>query len=381
MAVQIMGFLNSSIQILCSMNKIKILFFLILLIPTISYSSYISGIYINKYMASSDKFYALVDKAIEHNMNAIVIDIKYDRGETAVEVDSIYSGIGAYSPIFELEKKLAYLKEHNIKAIARIVCFKDNYLGKFNNYKYAMRYPDNDVFRDLSYSIWVSPYSSFVRNYLINIAVKTAEIGFDEIQFDYIRFPSDFPDSSKPKWVNCPEYDGTGKFLIIESFLKQAYQKLKPLGVEISADVFGYTVWLDSIGIIGQNIEPMAQYTDIIYPMVYPSHFGKNFLNNGTKENRTYDIIYGSGINGNKKLSNLNTDIILFLQDFDWRASTMGDDYINNQIRATNDSHVKGYILWNPSSKYNYFDLDEKVIGNKDDSIIYPDKFYPTVRQ
>ncbi len=380
MAVQIIAFLNSSIQILCSMNKIRFSFFLILLIPIVSYSSYISGIYINKYIASSDKFYTLVDKAIENNMNAVVIDIKYDRGETAVKVDSIYSGIGAYSPIPELERKIAYLKKHNIKAIARIVCFKDNYLGKFNNYKYAMKYPDNDVFRDLSYSIWVSPYSSFVRNYLIDIAVRTAEIGFDEIQFDYIRFPSDFPDSNKPKWVTCPEYDGTSKFSIIEDFLKQAYQKVKPLGVQISADVFGYTVWLDSIGIIGQNIEPMAQYADIIYPMVYPSHFGKNFLNNGTKESRTYNIIYGSGINGNEKLDNLNTDIILFLQDFDWRASTMGNDYINNQIQAANDSRVKGFILWNPSSKYNYFDLDKKVMGNKEDSIIYPDKFHPIVR-
>lgn len=342
--------------------------------------SHISGIYINKYKASSDDFYILTDKAIEHKMNAVVIDIKYDRGEIAVLPDSIFMHMGAYSPIPGIEEKLAYLKQHNIRAIARIVCFKDKYLGKYNDYKYAMKYPDGDVFFDMSHSTWVSPYSTFVREYIIDVAVKTAQMGFDEIQFDYIRFPSDFPDSTKPRWLNNPEYDGTGKFSIIDKFLKEAYAALKPYGVDVSADVFGYTVWLDSIGLIGQDIERMGKYTDILYPMVYPSHFGKNFLNNGNKEKRTYDIIYGSGIQGNKRMQFYNTDIILFIQDFDWLSSRMGTDYINNQIRAANDAHVSGYILWNPSSNYNYFDLENKVYGIMDDNKNELGQFDPIVR-
>lgn len=330
--------------------------------------SHIRGIYINKYKASSDAFYSLVDKAIEHNINTVVIDIKYDRGEVSVKTDSIYRNIGAYSPIEKLSEKLQYLKKHNIRSIARIVCFKDKYLGKYDNYRYAMTYPDAEIFYDMSQSTWVSPYSDFVREYLIDVAVNTAEIGFDEIQFDYIRFPSDFPDSTKPHWLIKPDYNGISQFDIISEFLEEAYTALKPYNVDVSADVFGYTVWLDSIGLIGQDIERMAQYTDILYPMVYPSHFGRNFLNNGNREQRTYDIIFGSGVNGKKRMRYYNTDIILFLQDFDWLSSTMGENYINNQIKASNDSHIAGYILWNPSSNYNFF--KENIYAAEPDSII-----------
>lgn len=340
----------------------KSILLLILVFPFILHG-YITGIYINKYKADSDNFYYLVDKAIDNGMNAVVIDIKYDRGEIAVMPDSQFTAIGAYSPISGIKEKLSYLKQNNIKSIARIVCFKDKYLGKFENYRYAMRYPDGDVFYDMSNATWVSPYSEFVRQYIIDIACRTAALGFDEIQFDYIRFPSDFPDSTKPRWLNNPDYDGTGRFAVINRFLKEAYTALKPYGVDVSADVFGYTVWLDSISLIGQDIEQMGKYTDILYPMVYPSHFGRNFLNNGNKEQRTYDIIYGSGIHGKERMKYFNTDIILFIQDFDWLSSRMGNDYINNQIKAANESGVAGYILWNPSNNYNYFKLEKRLRG------------------
>lgn len=349
-----------------------------LLIPVCIIASSLSGLYINRYKASSDDFYTIVNNMIENKMNAVVIDIKYDRGETAFMPEG-YNIPGAYQPINNLNKKIQYLKDNNIRPIARIVCFKDPTLGVYENGKYAVKYTDKTVFRDLGNAVWVSPYSEYVQDYIIAIAKEAVKAGFEEIQFDYIRFPCDFPEGVPVQALYYPEADRRTGFQVINGFIKKAYTELKPLNVDISADLYGYTVFYDSLNAVRQHIERIAQYTDVIYPMVYPSHFSDAFLQNDSKEQRTYDIIFRSGIKGEKRTKKHGTDIVLFIQDFDWKKSTMGNDFINNQIKAAIDSGVRGYILWNPSSNYNYFKLEQRTISNNDNEEKC-DSLFPIIR-
>lgn len=347
------------------------------LIPVVMFATEISGIYINRYKASSDEFYTIVENMVQNNMNAAVIDIKYDRGETAFMPEG-YSIPNAYQPIPDIRKKVEYLKQKGIRPIARIVCFKDPTLGIYDNSKYAVRYTDKTVFKDLGNAVWVSPYSDFVQNYIIDIAKEAVKAGFEEIQFDYIRFPCDFPEGVPIQPLYYPGADKRSGFTVINDFIKKAYMELKPMNVDIGADLYGYTVFYDSLTAVRQHIERIAEYADIIYPMVYPSHFSDAFLNDRTKEQRTYDIIFRSGVKGEKRTKKHGTDLVLFIQDFDWKKSTMGDDFINNQIKAAMDSGVRGYILWNPSSNYNFFKLENRtVLGNTEETC---DSLFPLIQ-
>jgi len=312
----------------------------------------IKGIYINRYKASGASFYTLADKVHKYHMNSVVIDIKYDRGEIAVENNKAIQ-IGSFEKIDDLKEKLEYLKKNNIRAIARIVCFKDNFMGKSENYKYAVKYTDGTLFYDAAGFLWISPYSKEVQAYIVDIAKSAAEMGFDEIQFDYIRFPTDGIKGT----LYFPEHNGKNGFDIITSFLKYAYEELKPLSVDISADLYGYTVWFDSLQYVMQQLENMAQYTDAVYPMVYPSHFSDSLMNRMTYEDRTYQIIFKSGKYSHSRVSRYGTKTILYLQDFKWKSSKMGANYVENQIKAAYDSGAEGFILWNPSSEYTFFSV------------------------
>ena len=325
----------------------------------------ISGIYINRYKASSSKFYDLVKKMRENNMNGAVIDIKYDRGEVGVVLPDEFSSITSYDRIHDIKLKVDTLLKYGIKPIARIVCFKDNKLAKINDYKYAVRYSTGEIFYDASGALWVSPFSRFVRDYLIAVAVESAKMGFKEIQFDYIRYPTD---GIKGTLV-FPEHNGMNGFSIVIDFLKEAYEELKPYNVDISCDIYGYTVWFDSLYYVNQQLEGMSQYVDAVYPMVYPSHFSDSLYSSRSKEKRTYDIIFQSSVKSINRIRKYNTKTVLYLQDFKWKSSKMGFDYVNNQIKAAVESDADGFILWDPSSEYSYFNLDTKVNfkDNKDD--------------
>lgn len=359
------------------MNKF---IFAILLIASIELSSNekISGIYINRYAASSSKFYTLVRQMTENNMNAAIIDIKYDRGEVGVVLSDSFSVLGSYDKINDIKQKVDTLKSLGIRTIARVVCFKDGYLGKYDNHKYAVKYTDGSIFKDAAGFLWVSPYSKFVRAYIIEVSKEAAKMGFDEIQFDYIRYPTDGVKGQ----LSFPEYNGMNGFEVIVDFLKEACEELKTYNVDISVDVYGYTVWFDSLYYVMQQLEGMAQYSDAVYPMVYPSHFSDSLYNKRSREQRTYDIIYESGIKTVKRIKKYESKTILYLQDFTWKSSRMGADYINNQIKAAIDADVDGYILWNPSSDYYYFDLAKRVnfINNNSNDSFFINSEEPIVR-
>lgn len=230
------------------------------------------GVYVTS-RAIMDKRVELLELVDTTELNALVIDVKDDNGRITFKMDSpMAQEIGSITnTISDIEDLMKVLKEKNIYPIARIVAFKDPYLAE-QRHELAIKNKDGSIYRDNNGECWINPYEKEVWDYLIEISTKAAEIGFREIQFDYIRFSTgkgmseaDFGPLAKEKT----------KEDIITEFTRYAYEKLRPLGVFVSADVYG-TIISSSIdaGLVGQNYVEMAKYLDYICPMIYPSHFG-----------------------------------------------------------------------------------------------------------
>lgn len=294
------------------------------------------------------KNFSRLERAISKSgFNSIVIDVKDDFGniyfssknETAVKIRATRNSI-------EIEKLLKRLKEKGIYTIARIVVFKDRNLYRAFNYRYAIwngKY--NKPWSGNPVEFWVDPHSEFVRHYNIAIAGEIAELGFDEIQFDYIRFPSDGPlyqcryRFRKDKSIYKSE--------VLVDFLEQAKSEL---GLPISVDVYGFNAWYHFGNWIGQDIEEFAQHVDVICPMVYPSHFGRFFMRK-PREQRSYSLVFTTG---KRALAILGKGVVIrpYIQAFNFLSPTWGTGYLINQARASIDSGCSGFTFWNALGDY-----------------------------
>jgi hypothetical protein len=192
---------------------------------------------------------------------------------------------------------------------------------------------------------WGNPYDVRVWKYNLDVAVAAAKAGFDEIQFDYIRFPTDGDLSSAvfKRKVDEP------KVQTIVRFLRYARERLKPFGVRISADVFGLSATRD-MG-IGQRPRKLAPYLDAIYPMVYPSHYGPGEFNLPDPNAQPARTVALSLRDFAIALRGYDTRLIPWLQDFSLGREYTLDD-VRGQIMAARDASVEGYLLWNPAGVY-----------------------------
>ena len=253
----------------------------------------VKGIYVTGAMAGTsgmEELIALVDRT---ELNAMVIDVKNDEGRVVYEMDTpAVSAVGsAQKLVSDMPELIRTCKEHGIYLIARIVAFRDPFLAE-NRTDLALHNTDGSLFRDSSGLAWVNPYQKEVWEYLLEIAEEAAGIGFDEIQFDYIRFSTD----GGMKHVDFgPEAEEQDKEAVITEFTKYACERLHGLGVPVSADVYGIVIdsELDA-SLVGQNYYEMSKYLDYISPMVYPSHYGPGNLGLSVPDAQPYETIYRS---------------------------------------------------------------------------------------
>jgi len=285
-------------------------------------------------------------------INGVVIDMKDDYGHilfdsknaTAIEIKAIRANAN-------VPKILKALKDNNIYTIARVVTFKDSTLYNAYSNKYAIKDIKTGLpWQGSKHERWVDPHSEFVRNYNISLAKEIQDLGFDEIQFDYIRFPGDgdirncdytfktIPDISKAE--------------VLADFAKSAK---KSLSVPVALDIFGFYIWYYFGGAtnaisIGQDVEELSVYVDVICPMVYPSHYG-NFYSGYTQDIRPYKIVLGGGFRASA-LSNASVSIRPYLQGYDYLSPTWGTGYILQQINAAKEGGNDGYIFWNPAGDH-----------------------------
>lgn len=319
----------------------------------------VKGIYVTGPVAGTDKMDELTALVEQTELNAMVIDIKNDTGVVTYKMQSetvleIKSGV-AY--IRDLEGLIQKLKEKDIYLIARIVAFKDPYLAE-KKPELSLKTKDGAIFRDKNGEAWVNPYKQEVWDYLMEIGTEAAKAGFDEIQFDYIRFSTD---NSAGAIDYGEEAIGKTKKEAITEFTGYAYDTLHPLGVVVSADVFGTIIDNETdAAIVGQDYRSMAENLDYICPMVYPSHYAKGAYGIAVPDKSPYDTVYHAMMASQEKLAGegdrKTAGVRVWIQDF--TASWLGDyisygpDEVRAQIQAAYDAGYEEWILWNAKNNY-----------------------------
>lgn len=321
----------------------------------------VKGIYVTGPIAGSGRMEELISLVDGTELNAMVIDVKNDEGNITWKMDSasvneMGNGIAYISDINAL---MATLKEHGIYTIARIVCFKDPVFAQ-NHSGCALKKPDGTSIVDGYGLAWVNPYSEEVWEYLVEIAGAAADAGFDEIQFDYVRFPIGSDAEAADYGVDTGVYT---KEQAISGFLSYACEKLHEKNITVAADVFGTVIGSETdIVRVGQDYGKLGEILDVLSPMVYPSHYGNGVFGLDVPDAHPYDTVYNALLlsqvvleqNGEKNRARVRPWLQAFTASWIEGHISYGSTQINEQIQAVYDAGYDEWIFWNASNRYDF---------------------------
>lgn len=330
-----------------------------------TYPDAVRGIYVTGHSAGGARFDNLMKLMDETELNAMVVDIKDDWGNLTYEPepDSPYAGIGKPF-IKDPQALLKKMEEKQVYPIARVVVFKDTNLAKAKP-EWSFTKKNGQVWSNGGGDSFVSPFMKEVWDYNVGIAIEAAKMGFQEIQFDYVRFPEGFEKRDKELTYSLGEYENSKQDLVqrrvqaVTDFVAYAKEKLKPYGVKVSVDIFGYSATLPEAPGIGQNFSKISEHVDVISSMIYPSHW-TSYFGIAKPDTEPYKLINEYVKVENKKLEALETPPISrpWLQDFtaSWLGAgnyrSYGKAEVEAQIRALNENGINEFLLWNASNKY-----------------------------
>lgn len=319
----------------------------------------VKGIYVSGPVAGIAKMDDLIELVDQTELNAMVIDIKNDEGKVTYQMQSeqvleIDAGVRYISDIDDL---VARCKEKDIYLIARIVAFRDPYLAE-QKPEWAVHTKSGGIFRDKNGMAWVNPYCREMWDYLVEVAEQAAMVGFDEVQFDYIRFSTDIGEEDVDYG---PESENVSKIEIITEFTEYLYEKLVPQGVYVAADVFGTVIDNETDqAIVGQDYVQMAAHLDYICPMVYPSHYHNGSYGITVPDAEPYRTINAAASASVQTLGAVPEEnrahVRMWLQSFtaSWVPGHInyGPKQIRDQIRGAYDAGYDEWILWNAAVNY-----------------------------
>jgi hypothetical protein len=287
----------------------------------------------------------------ETELNALVIDVKGDRGMIPHRSSiALAAEVGAQRTLTvrDADELIKSFKEKGIYTIARIVVFKDNLLATARP-ELAVKTPGGDLWRDREQLAWADPFRMEVWEYNIQIAEESARLGFDEIQFDYVRFP----DSHSPRFSKPSTEEARVK--AITGFLQEAKARLAPYNVFLSADIFGYVCWNLNDTDIGQKLDSVASAVDYLAPMLYPSGFQFGIPGYRNPMQNPYEIVYLSLKKAQErtKISSLRfRPWLQAFKDYAFDRRQFNGKELRDQISASEKFGSHGWMLWNPSNQY-----------------------------
>ncbi|AHY46313.1 hypothetical protein RradSPS_1030 [Rubrobacter radiotolerans] len=310
----------------------------------------VRGIYLTAASASDlSQHLPLIE---ETDVNAVVVDVKDVTGEVmhASEVP-LANEVGATRDVLDLEALTTELREREVYSIARIATFEDDILPVARPDLAVTDSATGAQWTNNVGNYWSDPYNRTVWEYNVAIAKEAAEAGFDEVQFDYVRFPSDGP-MERVVYPAQPE-DASGN--VIGDFLAYAKGELEPTGVSVAADVFGLAAGEDGAG-VGQDIPALAPHLDVISPMIYPSHYPAGSYGFDNPNARPYAVVAESMREFEEATREANPDIEIrpWLQDFSYGEPAYGPRQVSRQIDAVYDAGATGWLLWNPENVYTW---------------------------
>jgi hypothetical protein len=312
----------------------------------------VRGVYLSAWKAGDDAFVErLLTVMGQSGLNTLVVDIKDATGMVSYpSVVPLARTIGAgRQPRYQPERLLRRLAAHRIYPIARVVVFKDPLLAE-NRRDLAVKSSRGCLWRDRRGMCWVDPYNKAVWEYNVALAKEAANLGFKEIQFDYVRFTSDGATND----CRYPMADARAKWEVIRDFLAYAADELRGLGVKVSAAVFGLTCSATGDVGIGQIFEQIATQVDVICPMVYPSHYAKGTYQLANPDSKPYETVYRSLTDARRKIAGLSGRVATirpWLQDFSLN-SVYTRTQLEAQVKAVYEAGLTEWIFWNPNCNY-----------------------------
>ncbi|MBU0727383.1 putative glycoside hydrolase, partial [Patescibacteria group bacterium] len=298
-------------------------------------------------VAYTSRFNELIDTLIENGGSAVVMDIEIGGGQLAFEPKNEFlKTINPGRAMNDYETIVNELHKKGLYVIARQVVFNDPYIG-VRRPDWRIQYKWWDGLYDYR---WLDPSKPGAQYYNLMIMEEVAQLGFDEIQFDYIRFPTTNHASLEYAYDE-EKFDNSD---VINYFLERARKIADEYDVALSVDTFGAVVWGDvDWKIVGQSIPEIAKIVDVIYPMTYPSHYSPGYNGIYNMYYAPYDIVYES-IKRFVKEADGNAEIRPYIQGFALRAYTFSEQYVADQIQASYDGGATGFSIWNAGNSYNY---------------------------
>lgn len=301
----------------------------------------------------------LRDPALEviekSGLNALVIDLKGDRGlipYPSKVPQAAKIGAQKLRTIPDLKQLVTELKGKGVYLIGRIVTFKDDLLAAAHP-EWAVRTAAG-LWKDREGLAWIDPSRREAWDYVLSVAEEAAAAGFDEIQFDYVRFP----DTGGLAFANAN--DENTRVAAITDFLREARRRLTPYNVFTAMDAFGYVCWNQNDTGIGQRIEDLATAVDIVSPMLYPSGFQFGIPGYRNPVDHPYEIVHLTLEECKRRTAGTALRYRPWLQaftDYAFSRKAFGADEIAKQTKASRDSATDGWMLWNPRNVYSTNDI------------------------
>ncbi len=279
-------------------------------------------------------------------LNTIELDVKDENGEIAFVPPNVplTRRVGAAKRYYDPVRAAAAIHDAGLYLVGRVVTFEDPLLSA-GAPALAVRRADGSRWLTNGGLGWANPYDKRVWRYVVGVAEAAARAGFDEIQFDYVRFPSDGDVSQ----IRYPGKHAQPMGWTVPAFLEYAGKRLHALGARVSVDVFGLSA-TRNLG-IGQFPRRIAPLVDAIYPMVYPSHYGSGEYNIVDPDSRPGTTVAYSLRDFRRAVDGRKAQLVPWLQDFSLgRTYSLAD--VQDEIQSARLEHVKGFMLWNPSGVY-----------------------------
>jgi len=319
-------------------------------------TSSVKALYVNAWAFGSPKLWQLLRLADQTEVNAFVIDVKDDTGcllyQSAVAVAQ-QIGANQCTRARDARSRLDTLLEHGIYPIARIVVAKDPLLAE-RKARWSVHLADGQLWRDRIGSAWVDAYNDSVWVYAADLAREAVEMGFAEVQFDYVRFP-DEPRERLATAVFPARRHGDTPRSAVRSHIQLLKSRLAALGAPVTFDIFGLTASAtDDMG-IGQVWEDFSSVADVLLPMVYPSHYQRGAYGYAWPNGEPYKIVRKALEEALGRSRGPNAaEIRPYLQAFTLgrRLPRYTPVEIREQIRAAEDAGINSWVLWNPRSVY-----------------------------
>lgn len=324
----------------------------------------VKGIYVTGNSAGGERFNTLVDMLNNTELNSMVIDIKEDNGHLTYrpDEDSPYYDI-AHNYIGDPEKMFDVLEENNIYPIARVVVFKDTVLAEE---KPEWSFKENGkVWKNGRNEAFVNPFLEEVWEYNVDIAEEAAKMGFQEIQFDYVRFPEGFENRDEDLEYSTGKYEGGDgdnihrRVNAVNDFVAYAKEELSAYDVDVSVDIFGYAATVEYAPGIGQSFLGISDNVDVISSMIYPSHW-TSYFGIDKPDLHPYEMTKEYAKVENELLSELEDGptsrpwiqdfTASYLPDGDWQP--YGKEQVEDQIRGLKEEGINEFLLWDAGNTY-----------------------------